>query len=579
MLTTLWNAKPKTQKARGLRGVILGQNNCHLSGYSYSTILWVRSNTSFIGYNDTTLVSTLTTEFTYAPGVTWIARPCPVTPRHGFVESRIVKTVKDLRTVCEETTLADPRGEVLLMPFVENRDYSAVLTDQGLSIGTGHNGATTGKDAVLVPCISNIAQWFDRILGDLHISSSNGHTRIARSRYIGYTQSPARQPYLELVGNTIVQARYGPLPTLGATAYHPQGKSWAIFELVWEPSTALLADFALFETTLKEKIEEAKNNKGGGNRLLCLYLPHGTLSCHAAVQGICYGASVVTGKVRPQEGKSFIFSSIDRMKYQFAYFQSEMQKGLSTGRTTGLTIPSIRASTVAWAAAVVQGMAGVPLTPQSAKFLSTAVTILLRVGLMACFGEHRHFKSYETFYDTQTPIGPLTPSMKSPWKLKQVKSNRSLYYASTSRSSVLSEKTLHTLLGKVLAIESDFDECQWQSMMGGKAWGICTRSVKQLLIAYMRLVFRPDPPVYADEVKGGGYMMNELRAAIAAANYLLTVSHNNGKCLTKFVAKSTLDGITLAPGLYLMHSLTHEVLNESLIPVPTKTTGTDETVS
>lgn len=539
----------------------------------------MRSHTSFVGYSDTALINILTDEFVYTPDANWLARPCPVTPRHGFVESRIVKTIGDLRAVCEETTLADPRGEILLMPLVENHDYSAVLTDQGLSIGTGRDGATAGKDAQLVPCISNIAQWIDTILGEVREYSPNGYQPVTRSRYIGYTPSPARQPYLELVGGTIVQARYGPLPELGAIAYHPQGESRAIFHFIWEPSTTMLADFALFETTLKETIKRAKDFDGVGNRLLCLYLPHGTLSCHAAVQGICYGAAVVTGEEKPREGEYFTFPSLDKQKYPLAFFHSEMQKGLSIGRATELGEHATRSHAVTWAAAVIQGMAGVPLTPQSAKFLGTAATILLRVGLMACFGEHRHFKSHDAYCDAQTPIGPLTPSMKSPWKHKQVKSSRDTYYTSTSRSSVLSEKTLHTLLGKVLAIESDFDECQWQSMMGGKAWGVCTRSVRQLLAAYMRLAFRPNPPVYANEIKMNGHMMNELRAAVAAANYLLTVSHNNGKCLTKFVTKSTLDGVTLAPGLYLMHPLTHEVLNELPIPTPTDTTGTDETVS
>ena len=369
MLKTLYEATPKTQKARGLRGLILGQNVCRLSGFTYRTIFWMCSNTSFVEYADTTPIHDLTSKLVYKPDATWLARPCPVTPRHGFVESRIVKTVGDLRAVCEETTLADPRGEILLMPFVENHNYSAVLTDQGLSIGTGHDGATAGKDAQLVPCNSNIAQWIDTILGKAMVFSPGSCTNISitRSRYIGYTQSPARQPYLELVGDTIVQARYGPLPKLGATAYHPLGKHWEIFGFIWEPSTPMLADFALFETTLKEKIEEAKNNNYvGQSHLLCLYLPYGTLSCHAAVQGICYGAAVVTGKAEPQVGRYFAFPSVHNGKYPLTVFHGEIQKGLSIGRATNLQELTTRSGADTWAAAVIQGMAGVPLTPQSA---------------------------------------------------------------------------------------------------------------------------------------------------------------------------------------------------------------------
>ena len=200
---------------------------------------------------------------------------------------------------------------------------------------------------------------------------------------------------------------------------------------------------------------------------------------------------------------------------------------------------------------------------------------------MACFGEHRHFKGYFSSDDAQIPIGPLSPSLKSPLVTTKPTKSRNYYYTALSKSSILKLSTLHTLLGKVQAIESDFSDCLWFHSMGGIAWANCTQAVKQLLTAYMRLKFRKIAVTgYAPSLTQDGATLRELRTCIAAANLLLTVSHNNGKCLTKFVSPQTLNGITQAPGLYLMHPLTYGVTHESdTTTIPASETGTPETVS
>lgn len=78
------------------------------------------------------------------------ARPCPVTPRHGFVDSRMVKSKEELEGVWKETMAADPNGELLLMPFMSPL-YNAIWTPSLITIGRGHDGATAGKDVVTFP--------------------------------------------------------------------------------------------------------------------------------------------------------------------------------------------------------------------------------------------------------------------------------------------------------------------------------------------------------------------------------------------------------------------------------------------
>ena len=583
MITSLSHAKTQTQKARGLKGLIANNTGYEHNGFTdtFAQYAWMKCNSDVLeDYADNmSMGSLLATEAgIYSNGAQIMARPCPTVPRHGFVESRIVKTVGDVKQICKETLLADPRGELILMPFLESAKFSSVLTNQGLSIGSGHDGATSGKDAILIPCVSDIVSWIDNQLGDIKLTVNGQYRQLSRSRYIGYTKDPKRQPYLELVGSSIVQARYGPSAGVGATSYHPEGKTWAVFDDIWEPSMVLLADFSLFEQTIKEKVLTAKKCQ----RSLVLYLPTGTLSCHAAVQAICHGVAVVTGPNAPTPYKRVYFGARNAETYSIASVMIAAQEGFELGLKTELDTYK-RSGGITWAAAVIQGMASVGTTPQSTKFLTAATVILLRAGLAACFAEHRHWRYFGSNGESQTPVGPVTKTLKSPLSSKHTPSSRSAYYQTTFKVGFLKDKTLYELLGKVQAIESDFNEKLWSSSIGGQAWGKCTLAVKQLLVAYMRFktCAQSSKAVTYCTVKPDGMIREELLACVAECNSLLTVSHNNGKCLTKFVSKKILSGVTQAPGIYLMHPLTYEVLRATAtIPNDdTQSNDTTETLS
>jgi len=75
-------------------------------------------------------------------------RPCPVTPRHGFVDSRACTTWEEVRAVYEEALAADKDAEVLVMCEIE-AESSAITTSTMVAVGPGHDGATAGKDSVV----------------------------------------------------------------------------------------------------------------------------------------------------------------------------------------------------------------------------------------------------------------------------------------------------------------------------------------------------------------------------------------------------------------------------------------------
>lgn len=77
-------------------------------------------------------------------------RPCPVTPRHGFVDSRSINTLEEARQLVRETKLADSLAEFIVMPFI-NASHSGIWTEGQLCIGTGNDGATAGRNTIIIP--------------------------------------------------------------------------------------------------------------------------------------------------------------------------------------------------------------------------------------------------------------------------------------------------------------------------------------------------------------------------------------------------------------------------------------------
>jgi hypothetical protein len=76
-------------------------------------------------------------------------RPCPLVPRHGFVDSRVANSLDEIKKIFKEARKADKSAELIVMPFIE-ADYNAVWTPGSLSIGPGNDGATAGKNSVAI---------------------------------------------------------------------------------------------------------------------------------------------------------------------------------------------------------------------------------------------------------------------------------------------------------------------------------------------------------------------------------------------------------------------------------------------
>ena len=124
------------------------------------------------------------------------ARPCPIRPRHGFVESRTISSLEEAQALWSALESADPEGELMLVPLLRAK-YNAIFAPGLVVVGPGHDGATSGRNAISLPLPSS---W------------------VGESEMAGLI-APGEVPYIEAVltehGWVLTQYRSGPSPTAG----------------------------------------------------------------------------------------------------------------------------------------------------------------------------------------------------------------------------------------------------------------------------------------------------------------------------------------------------------------------------
>ena len=571
IIPLLRNARPHTQKARGIHALTSSQKT-----ESFVTMTppsrfrtYLISSKFPLGqfnYNCLTLEPWLIKHgVSNLCSFVVMARPCPSVPRHGFVESRVVTTPEELKQVIIETRKADPRGEVILMPYIEAQS-SAVVTDSSVTIGKSNNGATAGKQSFTIPCVSNIAK-LTELMGKISVKNGQGYYRdISIDKYTGLNPKYNRHPYIETVEDQIVQLRYGPKVDGLKKTHSPIGNLTVRY--VWEPSESTQEDFEEFESCLNELYRQWGCS-------CVLYLPHGSLSCHTAVQAIVKGICVVTGDTKkPKVGAYYNFG--DYSSYHSSYTTEQyrylLEKGLTTGAT--LTLDRNDKASILWAVSIIQGLAAMPMSEFKIAAVFAASGILLRYGLAACFGEHRHFSRNGPTMNGSIPVAPVDDLYMDTCGYQNFHNHirrtftRSIIQEKALTFNLMSYQTAQIALANLVGTKYDFENHHWIAGYGGKAWVKCCETLERLFLVWLASRNR-----IGSFVCGTAYEYNETNRLIneltGAANAFICTSHNTGKCLTKFVTGLELLYATTAPGLYLTNTLS-STIQEALSQMPAK---------
>lgn len=460
-----------------------------------------------------------------------MARPCPSRPRHGFVDSRVVKTPQELNAVLAETLKHDPHGEVLCMPFF-NTKYSAVVTNDSIVFGKGTDGATAGKRAMTIPCQTSLHHSLNLDSALIPFLNGKGHLKhVLVKRYITYNPTHHRL-FVETVGKHLVQLRTGPrlhFMDTSTTMWSP--REFISPEIVYTVDSDV--DFLEYEKKLDE-LKAAHPDK------FIVHFPNGSLLSHLAVQAIAKNVPITTERVKPRVGVTKHFPKSAQALPMRVPFRKACIRGLQIASQIEVTETSLQ-----WAVAIVQGIGPSPKTHASTSLLIAAAAVLMKAGSGICLGEYRHFFDKGPGRLGYVPNAPLGVDFEYRYIKLPDKAHRSSIYQAAFTKPWEQLETVRIFQTYLTAAAFDFEQFPWTSAFGGPSWGNCTRatlSIMEALIPFYR--FSTKYPKFSQASMDIAITTVMLNRVIQACNRLITISHNSGRCLTKIIPETTLRDIS-----------------------------------
>lgn len=187
-------------------------------------------------------------------------RPCPMVPRHGFVDSRPIETIEEAEAIFEETLKAEDQAEFIVMPFIKAQ-YSAIWTTGKLVVGKGNDGATAGHSSRCIPALGTpthkgLYHW-QQLLEKANIKDA---------------------PYLELLFQNDI--------------YYPETKYVKYVQLRNGPALPDSVDYIPEELTITNVVRaegdllEWETKAKNFTRGTCIYHPGGSLASHYSVHAV-----------------------------------------------------------------------------------------------------------------------------------------------------------------------------------------------------------------------------------------------------------------------------------------------------
>lgn len=364
---------------------------------------------------------------------TLFARPCPTRPRHGFVDSRPVKTLDEIREVMRQTLEADDQGELILMPAIK-AVYNSIWRPGLLAFGPGNDGATSGHNShamPLVPVDLNGIYGYGKAFKNARINDGE----------VAYIESVTEQKDMYGDGTRMVwhkyltQMRGGPALAGAKPDYIPA---------LTNVSKVVLAEGDLLEWETKAKNFDANT---------VVWHPGGSLASHYAVHCVLNNVPILTTN-EPKVGDVLEpNSNKEPLDLQAAI------RGIAAGSGFELVNNSNARNAVN---AMLAGLHNTAVFEgQDSFYIGAAAAIMIRLGIAASCGEARHGQKKVIFNGGRDQI-----------------------YEDAFRDLFASRK----MIGTVYDI---FANQHWSGGYGGKAWAKCTKAVADLDTAVIRFVKDP----------------------------------------------------------------------------------------
>lgn len=489
------NLNGKSQKARGLE--ILSQ----FTRRALKISILLRTEEDCLQRADN--------EHVYFPQ---FARPCPVRPRHGFVDSRVVKNWNGVKKALIETLAADPEGELMLLPYI-NADYNAVWTPTLLTIGRGHDGATSGKDVTTIPIVA----------------PKEDFTPFYRAAGIEETDSPYVEAVMQGSSLYLTQLRAGtPLPPNCSLDFLPRPVE--VKEVVKTNGEDLLAWEAITIDLMKRED-------------VIVWHPGGSLTDHYSVhcreRGIPIAITyepLVGETIIPKGSGDDVEIDIPGVLRYVDVVRAERPDPASVlaGVYHGEQIPLDELRAEQAVIAILMGLHFSPvLTGKHGKWIGVAAALMCRLGSLACMGEARHWEGSKH----------KTLSRGTVWEKGWAKP---LQFHKAGLSKLANIFRYGEFRG---------------AAFGGKNWAMCAFALTPIFTAISKLAREKSDDAVSD--------------LVLALNIAVNQAHNGGWWLNKFndesaiydtVQKGDMEAILAGMGiLYEIDQLKHMTIPSSTL--------------
>lgn len=466
-------------------------------------------------------------------------RPCPKTPRHGFVESRVVADAGEALALLAEARREDPEAELILMPQLTGKN-SFVATNAGVSWGQSNDGATGGH-SLTIPTPGSVADFKENMRLREYFGIENSlFVEGVESEYI----------------SRLVQFRDGPeVPnTLDYIPYH-------LYD-VNDILVPLNDDLLQWERVIL---------RAKGAKKTVVNLVGMSLSSHFAVHAIAAGLPVVTSRkvvrgenLSPVSEDTTLTSMALReiaayatryVKLDYIYnFTTKAQR-----RNNGWAESLHHISSIATAIATTHSMALWPSREHLWRLRAAAPVTMLRFMAAAVVGEMRHWYAHgpaDAVFETMKVVKEFEEFREAP------EDDFTEMVRETIYTILLHPTSLPDLKAIFIATMQDFYKVGWTirtnnhgalvgNSYGGRAWGEISLAGFRLTSALEAFLARPTEH-------------NTYLHLVLELNKAVNVVHNGGTVFNKWIDSSTLNAIAVVPAVGFMGQGTHTIIKGSM---------------
>lgn len=286
------------------------------------------------------------------------ARPCPKKPRHGFVDSRVITTNKELLKLWKEVKAQDKDGEIILGPYVPQVEYNGVYASSGsLSIGPGNDGATAGNNSISFPVApTTFSSTFMK---------NSGLTK-KQTVYLETIYSHCNEKYFPKWN--LVQARGGPAISVVSPDYIPK--------------SVTVKNIVIPHNDLLKWEKEAKKFKLG----TVVYGAGHTLASHAAIHCVLNKIPFITSR-KPKIGDILLPQGDKDVKINRIRFKKGVRAGLRLCRASST---SDMYRLFYYSVSILHNWAYIKHSEHADWLLGAAAILFAKVSKSLVFGEYRH---------------------------------------------------------------------------------------------------------------------------------------------------------------------------------------------